>query len=75
MAVPNDLCLQFTENDVLSAVRSFPTGSSGGPDSIRPQHIIDLLGSADIKPFLLTANTAFVNHLLQGHCPTEVMPF
>ena len=38
-------------------------------------HIIDLLGSADIKPNLLTAITALVNHLLQGHCPTAVLPF
>ena len=75
MTVPNDLCLQLTENDVLSAARSFPIGSSGGPDGIRPQHIIDLLGSADIKPTLLTAITALVNHLLQGHCPSEVVPF
>ena len=75
MTVPNDLCLQLTENDVLSAARSFPIGSSGGPDGIRPQHIIDLLGSADIKPTLLTAITVLVNHLLHGHCPTEVVPF
>ena len=75
VTVPNDLCLQLTENDVLSAARSFPIGSSGGPDGIRPQHIIDLLGSADIKPTLLTAITALVNHLLQGHCPSEVVPF
>ena len=44
-------------------MRGFPTGSSGGPDG------------ADIKPNLLTAITALVNHLLQGHCPTEVVPF
>ena len=69
------MCLQFTENDVLSAIRSFPTGSSGGPDGIRPQHIIASRGSADIKPTLLTAITALVNHLLQGHCPTEVVSF
>ena len=50
----NDLCLQLTENDVLLTVRSFPTGFFGGPDGIRPQHFIDLLGSADIKSTLLT---------------------
>ena len=75
MTIPNHLCLQLTENDVLSAVRSFPIGSSGGPDGICPQHIIDLLGCADIKPTLITAITTLVNHLLQGHCPTEVVPF
>ena len=74
-AIPAEMCLQLNENDVLSAVRGFPTGSSGGPDGIRPQHIIDLLGCADVKPTLLTAITAFVNHLLQGHCPAEVVPY
>ena len=64
VTIPNDLCQQLTENDILSAIRSFPTGSSGGPDSIRPQHIIDLLGNADIKPTLLTAITTLVNRLL-----------
>ena len=75
LKIQNDQCLQLTKNDVLTAIRSFPTGSSGGPDGIRPQHIIDLLGSADIKPTLLTAITALVNHLLQGRCPTEVVLF
>ena len=65
VAIPNDLCLQLTGKNVLSAVRSFSTGSSGGPSGIRSQHIIDLFGSADIKPTLLTAITALANHLLQ----------
>ena len=63
VAIPNDLCLQLTENNVLSAMRGFPTGSSGTPDG------------ADIKPNLLTAFTALVNHLRQCHCPIEVVPF
>ena len=71
MAIPNDLCLQLTENDALSVVRSFPRGSSGEHNSIRPQHTIDLLGSVDIKPTLLTTIIALVNHLNQGHCPTS----
>ena len=75
VTIPNDLCLQLTEIDVLSAVCSFPIGSPGGPDGIHLQHIIDLLGCADIKPTLLTAITALINHLLQNHCPTKVVPF
>ena len=75
VTIPNDLGLPLTKNDVLSAVRIFPIGSSSGPDGIHPQHINDLLSCADIKPTLLTAITALVNHLLQGHCPTEVERF
>src|SRR5206468_2565242 len=29
---------QASEADVIKAIRSFPSGSSGGPDGIRPQH-------------------------------------
>ena len=29
--------------DVLRAIRSFPCGSSGGPDRLRPQHLKDLV--------------------------------
>ena len=67
--------MQINENDGLSAVCSFPVGSFGGPNGIRPQQIIDLLGCADIKLTLLTAITALVNHLLQGHYPTTVVQF
>ena len=32
----------------MKALRTFPLGSSGGPDGITPQHIMDLLaGSTD----------------------------
>jgi hypothetical protein len=46
--VPNDHCtlpnpstysaLQTTEVDVIKEIRSFPAGSSGGPDGLHPQH-------------------------------------
>ena len=32
--------LQVEEEDVLRAIRSFPAGSSGGPDGLRPQHFV-----------------------------------
>ena len=60
---------QFWTNCVCSsskmmaclAVSSFPIRSSSGPNDIRSQHIIELFGSADIKPTLLMAITAFFN--------------
>jgi hypothetical protein len=48
---------------------SFPAGSSGGPDGLRPQHLKDLLGSQEAGAELLTALTAFVNVCLAGRCP------
>ena len=31
--------LQVTKEDVQKALRSFPAGSSGGPDELTPQHV------------------------------------
>ena len=33
----------IAEEEVTRAVRSFPNGSSGGPDGLRPQHLKDLI--------------------------------
>jgi len=35
--------LSVTESDVRCAVLSFPSGSAGGPDGLRPQHLRDLM--------------------------------
>ena len=32
--------IQLSEKEVLKATRSFPAGSSGGPDGVRPKHIL-----------------------------------
>src|SRR6218665_1069960 len=39
---PLAIHLQVTEAEVTSRVRTFPAGSSGGPDGLRPQHINEL---------------------------------
>jgi hypothetical protein len=59
---------------VVKAIQAFPAGSSGGPDGLRPQHISDLLGNKESGPSLATALTAFVNLLLSGVCPAEIVP-
>jgi len=58
----------------MSSIRSFPAGSSGGPDGVRPQHILDLVNCRESGPALLTSLTAFVNVLLEGRCSPEVSP-
>jgi hypothetical protein len=41
---PDDIpTIQVSESEVMSAIRSFPAGSSGGPDGVRPQLIMDLV--------------------------------
>ena len=66
--------LQVSEQDVLKAVRSFPPGSAGGPDGIRPQHILELCTSHECAAAFLTPLTSFMNLLLRGQCPPEVQP-
>ena len=65
--------LQVTEPDVIRAMRSFPTGSSGGPDGLRPQHLVDMISSVVDSQALVTAITGFANLLLKGCCPPEVV--
>ena len=64
---------QFTE-DVTATIRSFPTGSAGGPDGVRPQHLRDLTTNKETGPALVTSLTAFINLLMQGKCPSSVTP-
>jgi len=40
--------LQITIGDLMSAVRTFPPGSSGGPNGVSPQHIKDMLATEGI---------------------------
>ena len=53
-----------TEGEILQAIRSFPRGSVGGPDGLRPQHLKDMI-----------SDNSFVQLLLDGRTPTSVRPF
>src|SRR6218665_2359098 len=70
--LPATAPIQMSEAEVLTSIRSFPAGSSAGPDGMRPQHILELVGQLDSGPGLLSAITALVNLLLCGSCPTEI---
>lgn len=62
------------ESEVRRAVLTFPAGSAGGPDYLRPQHIRDMMMCQESGHDFLTALTAFVNLVLSGRCPSEVAP-
>ena len=59
---------------MLRSLRSFPAGSSGGPDGLRPQHLLDMVSCKESGPNLLTSLTAFVNMVLSGSCPSQITP-
>ena len=64
--------LQVLPLAVRSAIQSFPNGSAGGPDSLRPQHNKDLLQGAPENSPLLSAITDLTNLLLEGKVPASV---
>jgi len=68
------VAVEMTEEEVIRAVRSFPTGSAGGPDGIRPQHILEMVSCRESGSELRSALTGFVNYLLQGHIHPQVSP-
>ena len=63
---------EATCRDVAQAIRSFPCGSAGGPDKLRPQHLKDMLqlahqvGNDDPESPLLSSLTDFCNLVLRG---------
>jgi len=65
---------QVTVAEILKAVRSFPNGSAGGIDGLRPQHLKDLTCAAagEVTARLLERLTAVVNLMLGGNVPLEV---
>lgn len=66
--------LSVDESDVLRAIRSFPAGSSGGLDGMRPQHLLDLVNCVESASGFISALTSFVNLLLGGKCHPEIIP-
>ena len=56
-----------------AAIRSFPPGSSGGPDGLRPQHLKDLT-EKQVGGSLLASLTNLTNFILAGKVPEWVRP-
>ena len=61
-------------DQVLSAIKSFPQGSSGGPDGLRPQHLKDMT-ERQIGGSLIIALTNLVNFFLAGKAPVWLRPY
>ena len=60
----------MSPEDVVKNLKTFPAGSSGGPDDLTAQHQSDLLAGAPDEQFK-TNLTDFVNVVLQGDLPTK----
>ena len=65
---------QTTKAEVLKAIRSFPAGSCGGPDGVRPQHILDLISCIESGNNVVTAIIVSVLYLFLAGVRQEFMP-
>ena len=67
----------FTQEDIAKAMSSYPNGSAGGPDGLRPQHLKDLISPSAEKggKDLLSSLTDFINTVGKGNVPLAVRPF
>ena len=70
--------ISISAEAISLAIRSFPHGSAGGPDGLRPQHLKDLIGTSAIEGSasyqLLTALSSFANLVLEGRTPPSIRP-
>jgi len=62
--------------ETIKAIKSFPSGSAGGLDALRPRILKDLLGSyiVDNEDKLLNSLATFLTRILQGDVPSEIRP-
>ena len=72
-----EAALVVSEREMFQAIRSFPRGSAGGPDGLRPQHLVDMTsmsaGAGGKGGEVLLLNT-FTNFVLIGEVHVEIRP-
>ena len=71
--LPNPISV--SEDDIAQAIRSFPSGSAGGPDGLRPQHLKDMIaGHSGVGRTLLSVLASFITMVLAGKTPLLIRP-
>ena len=67
--------MQFRcRKDILLALRSFPAGSSGGPDGLRLKHLLELNNCKATGQSLLIAAFSLINLLLESKNHPDLIP-
>ena len=75
-SISDPILESVTPEEVLQAINSFPNGSAGGLDGLRPQHLKDLVsGSTGEIAIRLTERLAsLIDLMLSGNVPLEICP-
>ena len=61
-------------DSVKSAILSFPAGSAGGPDGLKPGHLKHLIGATEAGNRLLESLTKLTNFVLKEVIPIDIRP-
>ena len=64
--------IPVTADSVKTAILSFPAGSAGGPDGLKPGHLKNLIGAAEAGSRLLESITKLVNLVLKKEIPEDI---
>ena len=70
--------ISVSQAEIARAIKSFPLGSSAGPDGLRPQHEKDILSSLPPDTFhspFLSALADFSSLVLESNTPPPVRPY
>jgi hypothetical protein len=69
--------LTVQRENIMAAIRSFPNGSAGGLDGLRPQHLKEMTSSqcGHAGEHLIDTLTVFTNIVLDGRVPAVIKPF
>ena len=53
---------------MVKVICLFQSGSAGGSNDVRPQHILEVINSNNVGPTFITVITNFVNMFLDSKC-------
>jgi len=72
----NSALFQACKEDILKTIFSFPSGSAGGIDGLRPQYLKDMVGSQTgaVGSKLVNSLTELANAMLRGAIPPTLCP-
>ena len=69
-----DAHIPVTSDSVKLAILSFPAGSAGGPDGLKPGHLKHLIGATEAGNRLLESLTNLTNFVLKNVIPEDIQP-
>ena len=71
----DDAHIPLSSDSVKTAILSFPAGSAGGPDGLKPGHLKHLIFASEAGNRLLESLTKFVNFVLKDQIPENIRHF